>query len=171
MVNTSTFSGGDVGTIDVLAFRKAMPFQEMSIWQGLHMSPRIAPSACAKLCTYFRWFAWADRMLVEPYNELPMSITKLRLLFHFRMGSRLLPVEQGLLARPGVPRHSRSCTFCPDRALGDEWHCVSECPRFRGHWLGFAPLFDDAHGVMRTLAWHQGQKAVSALILAICTET
>ena len=44
-------------------------------------------------------------VLVEPYHALPMSVTKLRLLFPFRMGSDLLPVEQGWLARPGVPRH------------------------------------------------------------------
>ena len=107
---------------------------------------------------------------MEPYYELPMSITKLRSLFYFRMGSHLLPVEQGQLARPGVPRHLRSCTFCPHRALGDERHCIFECPRFDGHWLSFAQLFDDAHGAMRTLVWHKDHKAVSALILAICTE-
>ncbi len=79
--------------------------QEMSAWQGLHMSPQIAPSARAKLCSYCRWFTRPDRVLVEPYYELPMSVTKLILLFHFRMGSGLLLVEQGWLARPGVPRH------------------------------------------------------------------
>ena len=42
-----------------------------------------------------------------------------------------------------------------------------ECPRFDGHRLSFAQLFDDAHGAMRTLVWHKDQKAVSALILAI----
>lgn len=164
------FPGGVLGTVDVLAFRKAMLSQEVSVWQGLHMSPRVAPSPRAKLCTYFRWFARPDRMLVEPYYELPMSITKLRLLFHFRMGSHSLPVEQGRLARPGVPRHLRSCTFCPGRALGDERHCIFECPRFDGHRLNFPQLFDGAHDAMRTLVWHKDQKAVSALILAICTE-
>ena len=34
----------------------------------------------------------------------------------------------------------------------------------------FAQLFDDAHGAMRTFVWHKDQKAVSALILAICTK-
>ena len=81
-----------------------------------------------------------------------------------------LPVEQGRLARPGVPRHLRSCTLGPGQALGDERHCIFECPRFDGHRLSFARLFDDAHGAMRTLVWNKDQKAVSALILAICTE-
>ncbi len=45
-------------------------------------------------------------------------------------------------------------------------HQCIDCPRVDGH-----RLFDDAHGAMRTLVWHKDQKAVSALILAICTET
>ncbi len=166
----SPFLGGVIRTVDVLAFRRAILSQEMSVWQGLHMSPRVATSPRAKLCTNFRWFARPDRVLVDPYYELPMSITKLRFLFHFRMGSHSLPVEQGWLARPGVPRHSRRCTFCPGQALGGEQHCIFECPHFNGHRLSFAQLFDDVHGAMRTLVWHEDQEAVSALILAICTE-
>ncbi len=49
--------GGVVGTVDVLAFRRALLSQEVSVWQGLRMSPRVAPSPRAKLCTYCRWFA------------------------------------------------------------------------------------------------------------------
>ncbi len=164
------FPGSVAGTVDVLAFRQAMLSQEVYVWQGLHMSPRVALSPRAKLCTYFRWFARPDRVLVEPYYELPMSITKLRLLFHFRMGSHSLPVDQNRLARPGVPKHLRSYTFCPGRELGDERHCIFKCLHFDGHRLSFARLFDDAHDAMRTLVWHRDQKAVSALILAICTE-
>ncbi len=69
--------------------------------------------------------------MVEPYYELPMSIvsiTMLRLLFQFRMGSQLWSVEQGWLARPDVPKVLGGCTFCPDDAWGDELderHCVS----------------------------------------------
>ncbi len=140
--------------VDVQAFRKAMLPQEMPVWQGLQMAPSRHFIPC-KLCTYFRWFARPDRMLVEPYNEFHMSILKLRLLFHFRMGSHLLPVGQSLLARPGVPGHLRSCTFCPDQALGDEWHCIFDCPHFGGlggHWLSFARLCDDAHGAMQALS-------------------
>ena len=87
------------------------------------------------------------------------------------MGSHSLPVEQSRLARPGVPRQLRSRTFCPGQALGDERHCIFECPRFDGHRLSFQRLFDDAHGAMQTLMWNKDQKAVSALILVTCTET
>ncbi len=46
--------------------------------------------------------------------------------------------------------------------------CIFDCPRFDGRWLSFARLFDDVHSALRTLVWHKDQKAVSALILAIC---
>ncbi len=64
------------------------------------------------------------------------------------MGSHSLPLEQGRLARLGVPTHLRSGTFCPDRALGGERHCSFDCPRLGGHRMSFARLFDDVHGAM-----------------------
>ncbi len=85
-----------------------------------------------------------------------------------RQGSHLLPVDQGRLARPGVPRRLSSCAFCPSGAYGAERHCAFDCPHFTGLRLSFAQLFDDAHGAMRISVWHQDEKAVSALMLAIC---
>ena len=46
----------------------------------------------------------------------------------FRMGSHALPVEQGRLAKPAIPRHLRRCTLCGTRAMGDERHFVFDCP-------------------------------------------
>ena len=109
-------------------------------------------------------------MSVDPYNALPISCRKLRLLFHIRMGLHLSPVEQGWLARPGVPRHSRSYILCLKGAWGDEQHCVLDCPYFVGLRLVLAKLFDVAHSAMRTLMWHKDQKAVSALISGICAK-
>ncbi len=34
---------------------------DMSVWKGLHISPRGAPSEGAKLYTYLWWFARPDR--------------------------------------------------------------------------------------------------------------
>ncbi len=42
-----------------------------------------------------------NRVQVDPHHESSMSIMELRLLFHVRMVSHLLLVEQGRLARPG----------------------------------------------------------------------
>ena len=138
------------------------------MWQGLAISPRTVPSALAKLCTYLCWFARPDKVSGEPYHELPMSITKLRLLFNFRMGS--LPVEQGRLGKSSVPRHLRRCTFCTTRAVGDERHRIFDCPCFRDLRREHARLFGDAHSAMRALMWHKDQKSVCALILAIVSE-
>ncbi len=77
----SPFSGGRVRNADHLAFRKAMLARDMSVWGGLHISPRGAPSKGAKLCTYLRWFARPDRTSTEPYYELPLPVTKLRSIF------------------------------------------------------------------------------------------
>ena len=165
----SPSSGGRLQNIDAHGFQRAMLAREGSVWQGLSISPRTAPSARAKLCTYLRWFARPGKVSGEPYYELPMSITKLRLIFHFRMGSHSLPIEQGRLGRLSVPRHLRRCTFCTTRAVGDERHCIFDCPRFCELRQEHADLFGDAHA-MRSLMWHKDQKSVCALILAIVSE-
>ena len=126
------FSGGRIRNVDDLAFRKAMLARDMSVWGGLHISPRGAPSRGAKLCTYLRWFARPDRISMEPYYELPLPVTKLRSIFHFRVSAHSLPIEQGRIEMPKVPRHLRRCTFCATNAIGNERHCVFDCPHFPG---------------------------------------
>ena len=64
------------------------------------------------------------------YFEIPMPISRLLLLMQFRMGSHALPVEQGRLARPAIPRHLRCCNLCETKAFGDERHFVFDCPHF-----------------------------------------
>ncbi len=106
----SPFSGGRIRNVDhlafrkdvvnfllllLLAFRKAMLARDMSVWGGLHISPRGAPSKGAKLCTYLRWFARPDRISTEPYYELPLPVTKLRSIF----GWVLIPCR---LSRAGL---------------------------------------------------------------------
>ena len=86
------------------------------------------------------------------------------------MGSHALPIEQGRLGKPSVPRHLRRCIFCATRALGDERHCVFDCPHFRDLRLQHAELFEQAHGAMRSFMWHKDQKSVCAVILAIANE-
>ncbi len=60
--------------------------------------------------------------------ELPISLSKLRRLVQFRLGSHDLPIEQGRMVRPVVPRYLRQCSLCSWRALGDERHFMLECP-------------------------------------------
>ncbi len=68
----SPFLSGKIQNLDVHGFQQAMLAREKAVWDGLHVSPRTAPSARAKLCTYFRWFSRPDKCSVEPYYELPL---------------------------------------------------------------------------------------------------
>ncbi len=99
--------------------------------------------------------------------ELPLPATKLRSIFHFRVGAHFLPVEQGRIEMPKVPRHLRRCTFCATTAIGDERHCVFDCPHFQGLRQQHAEIFRDSHDAMRSVMWHKDQKSVCALVLAI----
>ena len=87
------------------------------------------------------------------------------------LGSHTLPVEQGRLGRPAVPRHLRNlqCTFCTTRAyraFGDERHCLFYCPQFGDIRSDHAQLFHEGHGAMRCLMWHKDQKSVCAVVSA-----
>ncbi len=64
------------------------------------------------------------------------------------------------LARPGLPRHLRSCTVCSSGALGDQWYRVFDCPLYNGLQLSFARLYSDAQW---SLAWHKDQNRVCEL--------
>ena len=136
------------------------------VWGGLHVSPRTAPSKGAKLCTYFAWFLRPSQLKTVPCFELPMPISRLRLLMQFRMGSHALPVEQGSLARPAIPRHLR-CTLCETRALGDERHFVFDCPHFTHICRQFHSLYQAADSTMQCFVWHKDQKAVCHCLAAI----
>ncbi len=166
----SPFSGGPICNVDYLACRKAMLARDMSFWGGLHISPRGAPSRGAKLCTYLRWFARPDRVNTEPYYELPLPVTKLRPISRIRVGAHSLPVEQGRIEMPQVPRHLRRCTFCATNAIGDACHCLFDCPHLQGLWQQHAEVFQDSHDAMSSLMRHNDQKSVCALVLAIVNE-
>ncbi len=110
------------------------------------------------------------KMPAEPYFELPVSLSKLRRLVHFRLGSHNLPIAQGRMARPIVPRFLRRCTLCSWRALGDERHFMLQCPQFNDIRAQHADLLQDARDSMRNLMWQQDQKALFDLVIAILDE-
>ena len=85
----------------------------------------------------------------------------------FRMGSHALPVEQGRLAKPAVPRHLRRCTLCGTRALGDDRHFVFTAPILPTFVLQFRSLYQDADGTMQCFVGHKDQKAVCHCLAAI----
>ena len=94
-------------------------------------------------------------------------LSRVRVLMQFRMGSHSLPIEQGRLARPMIPRQLRRCTLCDTRGVGDERHYVFDCPRFAHIRRQFRSLFQDADGAMQSFMWHHNQKAVCHCLAAI----
>ena len=78
---------------DSLGFQANMKGQPFRVWDGLHVSPRTAPSKRVKLCTYFAWFLRPSQLKSVPYFELPLPISRVQLLMQFRMGSHALPME------------------------------------------------------------------------------
>ena len=72
---------GTVST-DKSSFHTKLAGKHHEVWQGLHVSPRSAPSNGAKLCKYHRWFARIGPVS-EPYFHLPLSDRSLRRLFRF----------------------------------------------------------------------------------------
>ena len=163
----SPFSSSGIVGLSSFKFHVNMQDRLRRVWDGCHVSPRTAPSKGAKLCTYFAWFFRPSQLSFEPYYEVPMPISRLRLLMQFRMGSHSLPVEQGRLARPAIPRRLRRCTFCDTGAPGDERHLVFDCPHFAHVRRQFQSLFDDADGTMQLFFWHTDQKAVCRYLTAI----
>ncbi len=85
--------------------------------QGLHVVAGLSchnPSQKEIRCDLpLRWFARPDRVNTEPYYELPLPVTKLRSIFHFRVGAHSLPIEQGRVGIPRVPRHYAGAHFVP----------------------------------------------------------
>ena len=155
--------------LEFTRFQANMEGQHRKVWDGLHVSSRLAPSKGAKLSTYFAWFFRPSQLRFEPYLDIPMSISRLRFLMQFRMGSHFLPVEQGRLARPMVPRQLRRCMLCNTHATGDERHYVFDCLHFAHIRRQFRSLFRDADGAMQSFMWHQNQKAVCHCLAAILT--
>ena len=76
------------------------------------------------------------------YWEVPMSTAKLQ---RIRMGSHLLPIEQGRHLR--LPRHRRVCRLCRTGALGDDRHMLLECPALAELRDEFSPLVAECSGV------------------------
>ena len=122
--------------IDKPSFRRHAAGKSHEVWQGLHASPRSAPSKGAKLCTYHRWFARIGPVR-EPYFQLPISDRCMRRLFCFRLGpsAYALPIEMGRRLR--MARAARVCPLCPGMHVGDERHCVFECLAFDDIRRGF----------------------------------
>ena len=165
----SSFSSSGINALNSLGFLANVEGQHRKVWDDLHVSPRLAPSKGAILCRYFAWFFRPSQLHFEPYLDIPVSVSRLRSLMQFWMGSHSLPLEQDRLARPMVPRQLRRRMWCSSHAMGDGRHYVFHCPHFAHIRRQFRSLFQDADGAMQSFMWHQNQKAVCHCLAAILT--
>ena len=117
------------------------------------------------LSLYRRWFFRPAHQVCPVYWEVPMSTAKLQRILRFRMGSHLLPIEQGRHLR--LPRHRRVCRLCHTGntgGLGDERHMLLECScRSQRRVLSIGCRVLRCHG---RLVWARNQPMVSRYIIA-----
>ena len=78
--------------------------QRQAAFDAVPLDPRSCPGPGVKLCTYRRWFSRPAHQVCPVYWEVPMSTAKLQRILRFRMGSHLLPIEQGRHLR--LPRQA-----------------------------------------------------------------
>ena len=138
--------------------------QRQAAFDAVPLDPRSCPGPGVKLCTYRRWFSRPAHQVCPVYWEVPMSTAKLQRILRFRMGSHLLPIEQGRHLR--LPRHRRVCRLCHTGALGDERHMLLECPALADLRDEYSPLVAGCSGVMARLVWARNQPMVSRYIIA-----
>ena len=137
--------------------------QRQAAFDAVPLDPRSCHGPGVKLCTYRRWFSPAHQVC-PVYWEVPMSTAKLQRILRFRMGSHLLPIEQGRHLR--LPRHRRVCRLCHTGALGDERHMLLECPALADLRDEYSPSVAKCSGVMARLVWARNQPMVSRYIIA-----
>ena len=138
--------------------------QRQAAFDALPLDPRSCPGPGLKLCTCRRLFSRPAHQVCPIYWEVPMSIAKLQRILRFRIGSHLLPIEQGRHLR--LPRHRRVCRVCHTGALGDERHMLLECPALADLRDEYSPLVAGCSGVMARLVWARIQPMVSRYIIA-----
>ena len=133
-------------------------------FDAVPLDPRLSSSSGVKLCTYQRWFARPAGSHCPNYWDVPMGTAKLQRIFRFRMGSHMLPIEQGRHLQ--LPRHRRVCKLCRTGALGDERHLLLECPALADVRTEFSQLIAHCSGIMARLVWFKDQPLVSRYIIA-----
>ena len=93
-----------------------------------------------------------------------MGTAKLQRIFRFRVGSHMLPIEQGRHLQ--LSRHRRVCKLCHTGALGDNRHLLMECSALAGVRTQSSQLIAQCSGVMARLVWFKDESLVSSYIIA-----
>ena len=133
-------------------------------FDAVPLDPRVSSSSGVKLCTYQRWFARPAGSHCPNSWDIPMGTAKVQRIFRVRMGSHMLPIEQGRHLQ--LPRHRRVCKLCHAGALSDERHLLLECPALADVRTQFIQLIAHCSGIMARVVRFRDQPLVSRYILA-----
>ena len=79
----------------------------------------------------------------------------------------LCPLSRAVLLGQPSRATFAGATFCDTQAVGDELHCVFDCPHFSDIRAQFLGLFQDAAWCMRMFMWHKDQKSVCHCLIAL----
>ena len=135
----------------------AFQMQQQAAFDAVPLDPRSCPGPGGKLYTYCRWFSRPAVQICPVYWAVPLSTlstAKLQSILRFRMGSHLLPIEQGHHQRlPRHYRHRRVYRLCHTGALSDEMHMLLECPALADLRDEYPLLVAECSGVMARLVW------------------
>ena len=149
--------------IDLEVYRSVFQKHEARRWEGLHVSPRLAPSTGIHRCTYVRWFARRPNVSKHKLLYLPMSSRKLRKFIQFRVGQHDLPIATGRWR--GIPRYERFCDMCHMRLVGDEQHFVFYCPAMQSVRDQYPDLFQSQTRSLRQFVWQMDTPRVVNFIV------
>ncbi len=103
------------------------------------------------------------------------------------MGARSLPIEQGRIGAPRVPRHLPQFARAPHLSLAEahflppilsavpalpppaagknlKIQCIFDCPRFQSLRQSHAKVCQDSYDTTRSVMWHKDQSSVCDLV-------
>jgi hypothetical protein len=153
--------------IDVEAALALRAAHATQCWDACDVCPRTCATDGALLVKYHRWFALPADAPHNPFFRLPLGLSSVLRVLHFRLGCyKHLPFVVARNHRERrAPRAARLCTHCTQRALGDEFHVLFECPATRVACAPFAHLFPPGCTMLQFIN-HPDHLGVARCILA-----
>ena len=163
----SPFSSSGIVALNSLLVRGNMEGQHRKVWDGLHVSPRLAPSkgaSCAR--TLHVCSARANRVLSCILTS-PCLFPGCDCLCNSEWAPIPCMLNKAGLQRPVVPRHCAGARCEIHMRLTMSGITSLTCPHLAHIRWQFRSLFQVADGVMQSFVWHQNLKAVCYCLAAI----
>ena len=131
------------------------------VFEGLDRDPRHA-THLPRLATFHRWFDTAKWGFRPSYTYFGARRELMTAFVRFKLSSHDLGIELGPWKNK-TARDLRTCDFCEQHALDDEYHMIYECPAMQPVRESY-PLFFWRSPDMRRLFAHRRQKSLVKLV-------